>query len=756
MATNLLLEGDDLEALLARAAQEGGPTARIVRAEKVRRGGVLGFFAREGFEVAVEIPDVDGPAPAAGAAGRTGTAGGSGGAAAAGAAAAAVAAVADDPPLSQDALARLAARIEAAEQASAGSVGAALTSALAHAAAVAQAQDAAEAVSGPRRLFPYSEEPETRHVPGALGSGAGAGAGSAPGADAAPGRRVFAYHEAAGGTPAVARALAVLDQVDDLVLTTDSGTTRRASAAAPAPAPAPSPSDVRVPGLAERLAALDLADGPAPVAGPEVLADALEAILDAPTKPTVRRPAPAPAPASAAVQEALPAADTLAPAVDSPVAEAEAGDDDPAPAFTTLLDTLRASGKVTLSAGGAAPSAGHGAMPGTTILPGGVPAQPARGGEPATSWAIPSGFLGAPRAAAAYADVALPTSAGQPPADDRPGDESAEQPYDEAAEQPADDVVDADEVVEPDEVVDVVEAGEVVAVAEVTDVVDEEPTIEPVAVTPEPIALAPDPIASAPAPIAPEPVAVAPVASPAVSPATGEAIDAEELRALLSVPENPQTRVRRPVDTRLAADRRTLRGLGVPGAWTRRLKAGDRFSSVMSMLAPMPELDADPDVPVVAVVGLPGDVVMEAHRVAVDLAVGNRPRRVVVVPTDDAPQRDAALDRALEMDNLVAAVETLALDATHASRVRATLRQLRAALVIAVVDASRPLEETKAWLAGIGRVDALAVEGAMDVVDPAATLRLNLPVIRLDGIPVDRVTWTALLCAQLDLAERVR
>ena len=45
MATSLLLEGDDLEALLARARAEGGPHARIVRAEKLRHGGVLGFFA---------------------------------------------------------------------------------------------------------------------------------------------------------------------------------------------------------------------------------------------------------------------------------------------------------------------------------------------------------------------------------------------------------------------------------------------------------------------------------------------------------------------------------------------------------------------------------------------------------------------------------------------------------------------------------------------------------------------------------------
>ena len=59
---DLLLEGDDLEALLSRVHAEGGPGARIVRAEKVRQGGFMGFFARERFEVAVEVPEGNAPA----------------------------------------------------------------------------------------------------------------------------------------------------------------------------------------------------------------------------------------------------------------------------------------------------------------------------------------------------------------------------------------------------------------------------------------------------------------------------------------------------------------------------------------------------------------------------------------------------------------------------------------------------------------------------------------------------------------------
>jgi hypothetical protein len=54
----LLLEGPDLQTLLERIRTEYGAGARIVEAEKVRRGGVGGFFARERFNIQVEVSDV--------------------------------------------------------------------------------------------------------------------------------------------------------------------------------------------------------------------------------------------------------------------------------------------------------------------------------------------------------------------------------------------------------------------------------------------------------------------------------------------------------------------------------------------------------------------------------------------------------------------------------------------------------------------------------------------------------------------------
>jgi len=55
-------EGPDLEKLLASVRQEMGPNVRIVEANKVRSGGVGGFFSRERFEV---FADADAAAPVA-------------------------------------------------------------------------------------------------------------------------------------------------------------------------------------------------------------------------------------------------------------------------------------------------------------------------------------------------------------------------------------------------------------------------------------------------------------------------------------------------------------------------------------------------------------------------------------------------------------------------------------------------------------------------------------------------------------------
>ncbi len=56
MASQLRFEGPALEALLERVRKEVGVDAHIVAANRIRKGGIGGFFAREGFEVIVEKP----------------------------------------------------------------------------------------------------------------------------------------------------------------------------------------------------------------------------------------------------------------------------------------------------------------------------------------------------------------------------------------------------------------------------------------------------------------------------------------------------------------------------------------------------------------------------------------------------------------------------------------------------------------------------------------------------------------------------
>jgi len=55
LASQLRFEGGELDELLERVRTEVGPEARIVAANRIRQGGVAGFFAREGFEVVVDI-----------------------------------------------------------------------------------------------------------------------------------------------------------------------------------------------------------------------------------------------------------------------------------------------------------------------------------------------------------------------------------------------------------------------------------------------------------------------------------------------------------------------------------------------------------------------------------------------------------------------------------------------------------------------------------------------------------------------------
>jgi len=71
--TRVLVEGADIETVLEQIRAQYGPGARIVSADKVRSGGVAGFFAKQHYEIAVEVDDeaagADAAAPPAALAG---------------------------------------------------------------------------------------------------------------------------------------------------------------------------------------------------------------------------------------------------------------------------------------------------------------------------------------------------------------------------------------------------------------------------------------------------------------------------------------------------------------------------------------------------------------------------------------------------------------------------------------------------------------------------------------------------------------
>lgn len=57
MPTRVLLEGPAIEPLLAQVREEYGSGIRIISADKVRSGGFGGFFAKQHYELSVEVPD---------------------------------------------------------------------------------------------------------------------------------------------------------------------------------------------------------------------------------------------------------------------------------------------------------------------------------------------------------------------------------------------------------------------------------------------------------------------------------------------------------------------------------------------------------------------------------------------------------------------------------------------------------------------------------------------------------------------------
>jgi len=643
VTTSLLLEGEDLEALLVRAHQEGGANARIVRAEKVRQGGFLGFFARERFEVAVEIPQPPGPELPGGPESpgpRRGTAvtAGPDGPAVAAAPGAPGTAAPSGGTGSERGLMALVDRVSARERGSGAST---------------------EPV-GPRQGPPDGD-----------GTGTGAVGPARPGTvPSSP-----AEADAAGERPEFTALLDRLRATRAPGIAAEAVIGRPAGVADPAGEPA--------------VATVPSTGGPAVIAMPPAPAGAG-------TVPSTQDPA-ALSPVFTMGRTAL--------AVPSPRTP-------PAPAARAAAS--RTAGAALAGPGGPAgppaspfPPAGRegngrgtGAGGGGGAVPRPRSAAGASGGIPARAAVA---FENAPRRSAStvrpapFGGALGPRGTGPGPLGTSPG-------------------------------------------APGTHPGSPRTSPGPLGAVPGPFGAVPTqravPVPRVPA-AGPRRDAVGTAQVPPVPPRLREATITASVRG----------------DMRSAADRKRLRSLGVPAAWTRQLRGGDRFAAVLRMLERMPDVEADPDAAVVAVVGPPGVALLEAHRTAVELAAGDRPRPVVPVPTTVVGGPRGSAIAQVHREPCVVAVE-VPRDGS-VTGVREVIQAVTAQVVIVVVDAGDPVEHVQTWVDALDQVDAVVVNGAGTSREPMAALQLGLPVIRLDGIPVDRVTWAALMCARLEAMEPV-
>ncbi|WP_205862925.1 hypothetical protein [Planosporangium thailandense] len=81
---------------------------------------------------------------------------------------------------------------------------------------------------------------------------------------------------------------------------------------------------------------------------------------------------------------------------------------------------------------------------------------------------------------------------------------------------------------------------------------------------------------------------------------------------------------------------------------------------------------------------------------------------------------------------------------------RSIVESLDPTCVWGVVDVTRKTADSGAWLADIGRVDAIAAHGCAITGDPAAILQLGIPVAMIDGRTATPGIWAELLCHRLE------
>ena len=120
--------------------------------------------------------------------------------------------------------------------------------------------------------------------------------------------------------------------------------------------------------------------------------------------------------------------------------------------------------------------------------------------------------------------------------------------------------------------------------------------------------------------------------------------------------------------------------------------------------------------------------------------------RLVVRSAEDA----AELAPGWRRSQAAIVVVDVPLAGTQGSWAAHLISALRPTAVWATVDATCKAEDIRAWAAGLGGVDVVALENLDATVSPAAVLGTGIPVVRLDGRPASAARWTATIVDRVD------
>ncbi|MDT4986352.1 MAG: hypothetical protein QOI74_446 [Micromonosporaceae bacterium] len=218
---------------------------------------------------------------------------------------------------------------------------------------------------------------------------------------------------------------------------------------------------------------------------------------------------------------------------------------------------------------------------------------------------------------------------------------------------------------------------------------------------------------------------------------------------------------RLPADTPLTT---ILAALGLPPELCDRVTGFDSYRAIVAVVELLP---APPAVPsgggdVLMIVGELAGAMATAHTVAERLGLPPTDTLLAAgsfagtgTPTERRlTGRTHAVGQVAELRTDATAPIIIVVDApadgTGTVLARSIVDGVDATAVWAVVDATRKTADSARLLAGIGRVDAIAVHGWAATAEPAAVLRLGLPVVLLDGDTPTPHRWAAQLCQRLE------